>query len=1487
MAISQAQQPVLLNQMGTADPSQPKSEHDVILGVPQGDPILKKTVEPVGQESPGTRQRRILQAAVVKSAADGTPVMDSYRELNKTAASGAAAAANAARGWNDATKQDMYSIIDKNFSTIQNPLEFVKQIKTQTDKMDAVAGRESAASRSFVEANAFNATPQAIQEELQTRSQLLDITEDIIKNTSGLDILGEIALAFIPGKDYSDAVQAMGFHLNPWTAQDTYLKLASKFQGLPSDEKVAQFTAIKTEWLDKLPRGRAATLLLGLIDPKATEDAADTFGGMEAFTAAFDLTMFYGAISSLRKAYGPVTIMSKAGNKKGAAVVNLEVMKGDEEISKASGVKALIANTNSTPFATEKVLPGTTDDIAPAIHEQLFQFRDQINKVLGGLSDEKGFLREGMLDAADKSRAIRRITDEFQQWTSQALKGENKIIRLQSQKETPRGVEFEFEVTDPFGNVSLGKTMMPFKREDVTFWQNLPDNTVSSKFGSERWQAAKSDFLTSVESAIRLDTTSAAVGSQLRKLIKEATRPIRETKVKGKNRSERLKEVDAMLIYGDQKQKVFTAKELRQGVNGITLDDAQIESYWKLRTTFDGLGVLRNQEMFVDLSARGAKQINFGHDLFRFGEVKHTAEEAAATISADRDIKAVWMHEGRDAGKTVNVAKMDLEKLYKEGYRLIRLEDDVARPGGIFKHILTKVDGLTDGRKTIDELPGIVADLKKGYVPRLNKEATWFVQAVSDGFVDGTFRAAGRRKAVRSFDNEADAHAWAKGLYENPEDAGFTPGTRFIAVKDGELEAFRAGDSGLGATRGLVTGARAKEAIPHGLPGENSIDSARVGAFESLELYLENTKNFMTRNAWRMGLRTKWENTAKELLGGIRVKFDEPGPALANKKLADMHARIMEWSGFRDKSERSFEEFVRKTYEWALPVFGRNKLTKFLLNNRDADPLGKLRSAAFHSLLGTYNPAQLWVQAQGAAVALAASLARGGIKTVVKAFTQQQGLAFVQHLPSDLPEGVMRTLAKAHGFKDVQEMKDMKQIWDRSGYYDSALTSADVEAASRGYGTTAEGFHKFFDSGLVFFRSGEMFNRRYSFITAIEELGGASKVAKSDDLLKEAITRSNNLMLNLGRANRAAWQKGFLSIPTQFMQIQAKTLESIFGLNKTLSPAERLSMFISQAILYGPAGIMGGHFMTKAALSLGGVDQIDINNWSPSTVAIANGGLTDFSLAFWGVDGSMSDRAALFNGMDQSIISLWTKDNTLAEWLLGPSGVPLKRVWQAWSLASVPAWSPKSTDGSVNATHQDVTDALTFFAADMGELAVSPFSTASQVSRFFMMKDLGVIKDTQGNTIANPEGGYNPQTIWAGLLGIKPNDLQRKFDLADMNKAYEDAADLRVNMLLRNFDEYMMTVNQHLENQTPFEAESQRLFRKRWSIIVDSIEDEGLRDKVRQRWGEALERRLSGDSQLDRQIQVYYKNMVTELVGAHTSEGTRLVQTRENENGVQ
>ncbi len=72
---------------------------------------------------------------------------------------------------------------------------------------------------------------------------------------------------------------------------------------------------------------------------------------------------------------------------------------------------------------------------------------------------------------------------------------------------------------------------------------------------------------------------------------------------------QRIKDVDQILSIGDDIPggKVFTPDELKAGVNGIKLDDDQIEYYYNMRGIMSILGILRNMNIRADMLQRGGK----------------------------------------------------------------------------------------------------------------------------------------------------------------------------------------------------------------------------------------------------------------------------------------------------------------------------------------------------------------------------------------------------------------------------------------------------------------------------------------------------------------------------------------------------------------------------------------------------------------------------------------------------------------------------------------------------------------------------------------------------------------------------------------------------------------------------------------------------------------------------------------------------------------
>lgn len=1413
------------------------------------------------KESNSLKESRLAQAAVLRSEAKGTPVMEEFVGVSEESKklSGDAVRANAAGEFNDAVMVDARDMF---ISAALEPgsgvnadaaLMGMSQVEAENEKEKGTA---AFAIKQYVQAISDPSLDMDAKKKLATDLYLQDNLAEMTQDISGWETARDTLLSvFIGPKDLYDAYQVTG-ELSPWKQEDQYRKFAHWFHRLDENEKLETWPAIKEYLTDNMPRDRAAQFAAGLLDPALVDDVGSDLSIWGSVDAAALGVGVISAAFKMRKLFNPIKAAARAGDIERSADANMALLE-NPGAAQSFDLDDWQVNTNALPFLGDDIDDAVASELSGAVHERIFQFRDRMVEAFTDLSEGRSFTREGFLDTEDTARAERRIKDEYDQYIAARFQEKDKIVNLTSTDETIDGRNFNFTVTSPDGTQVKDTFRGKFVLDDVGFWTHSPRSSV---FFSELTQSRKTDFLSTVKAAIRLDNTAASVGEQLRAVIRDASKPIRG--FKGKNRKVRIQEVDDILIAGDDMAKEFTPRELMAGVNGIKLDEDQMEYYYNMRQTLNGLGILRNMDARRGMVARGVKEINMGGDSRFFGT---PIDDAAVAQTRLRGLNKIWKFD--EVGRAVDTERLNMDELYAEGYRLMKLEEDTVLGGNRYQHVLVKSDKM-------GELPAVVLDLKKGYVSRINPNATYFVQRFTEDTLDGA--KSTRRKALRSFDTKKAADEYAASLYaaRGVDETGVS----FHVVEDKELEAFKAGDSGMTQTGGLVYSPRAREPVPHNDGDATTVP--RTSALESIELYLENTKNYMTRNDWRMGLRKKWENTAKFRLGND-VPFEE-GENIANTELRTLWEKINTYSGFMDKSERTWEQTAKGMFEWSTEKFGRNRISDFILTQRQISPLARLRSATFHTLLGFFNPVQLWVQAQGAAVAASMNIFKPA--TLQKLVRQQGALTLQQHVNfNDSPE-ILRKLAKGFGYDSVEEMQATVEMWKKSGFYDSVLSSADVEAAARGMPTTKQGVKKFFDSGLMFFRAGELFNRRLAFLTAMDELGGAAKLRSSDKLFKEALDRANGLILNLGKANRASWQKGFLSIPTQFLQIQTKTIESLLGANGVFTKREAGKVMLGQMALYGAAGVFGGQFALRAAMDLAGKDQIDVNNMDPDYLASLTGGFTDwFAQAVVGADITAADRGALLNGMDQTFLGLFTEESSAFEWIGGPSAVGPTRVFTKLREMSAVFITPQDINGNVSFEAQDVTDTLSFLGRGMIEGIASPFSTGNQVMKYFLMRDLGAIRDKNGNLVANPREGFNWQTEWATLIGFKPELLQRKFDLSEINEETRKYVEFRTAILVNNWDSFMQEYERARVEGRDLDEDTIRMIRKRHNVLVNGISDPGVRRKVIDSYRNKLRNRKKGNAQLDRQMQQYYDNMLIDVFGTFTSTDTRLIQTRDTD----
>jgi hypothetical protein len=802
---------------------------------------------------------------------------------------------------------------------------------------------------------------------------------------------------------------------------------------------------------------------------------------------------------------------------------------------------------------------------------------------------------------------------------------------------------------------------------------------------------------------------------------------------------------------------------------------------------------------------------------------------------------------------------LDLEEVYAHGGQVVKFMEPITPPGTgeRVSFAITRSDDITS-------LPRVVLHRRAGYVPKINKNVSYFVKAFEPTRLDGRDIAAtdpgAAVRTLRFFDNRKEAEEW---LAEHEK---ANPGV-YRVLEDRQLEQERRAGAvdgpGVGG-HGLYTGPRASEDIPFGKAGG---PTERIGSFEAIGRNLSSVARYVPRNAWRLGMEQRALNTANRLLPGshytsfnqlVNVPDTESGRFI--KKL---HDQIEEWMGFPTKEEQLWAATVQETYDKLVGT----KLPglKGLLYLKHKDPIAAARAAAFHSLLGWFNPIQLWVQAQGASVALGTNLFRP--LELAKVIRGTTALAAVDHLEN--PRAIVHT-AKAFGMAE-DELVAMKALWEKTGLKDSILTTADHAAAAVGHGIGMDALARASNKGLVFYRAGELFNRRVSFVTALRRWQEKNPgVQVTDDALKSILTQSNNLMLGLTRANRAQWQKGVWSVPTQFLQISTKTMETLLGMNGNFTAAERGQILMGQLMLYGAAGIpLGGMGASWLIQSMGYTSQSDIENrLDPEIRKAINEGFEGWaSMAMFGIDIDVGQRASLASGINQTLDRFIFDDGTLAEKFLGAFGSSATRFWRGMTGAFEPL------SGGLAETR-----AISNPLAVVGDMAKT-LSTWNNASKGLFMNRYDLIVDRHGNPTVKREFSMAEEVAQA--IGFRLTEEVQTYELRDIIAAKEQLRKDVVDSVVQVFWDYSLKAQ---DNALTEEYKQQT--RDRMALLYQTLDTNYERQQARK----AVQKRLalgqdSYSKQWQKARQLWNDGQVDMLLDWHSKLTTRgiLQQNRPQE----
>lgn len=370
---------------------------------------------------------------------------------------------------------------------------------------------------------------------------------------------------------------------------------------------------------------------------------------------------------------------------------------------------------------------------------------------------------------------------------------------------------------------------------------------------------------------------------------------------------------------------------------------------------------------------------------------------------------------------------------------------------------------------------------------------------------------------------------------------------------------------------------------------------------------------------------------------------DPQAVAKANK-LASV---INDFIGTPTEASRKLQAFKESIATTALERFGKNSaITKFVderLIHTVKDPTTYFRGLAFHTKMGLFNPKQLLLQSQ----ILTQIASIGGLRntaSVVPAYTYSYGLR-LSNRPNML-EHAAEMVAKTPGSGFTkEEFLESQRALDESGW-DIIGGSVAWRDMYEGPNISRNVVGKTLELGTTPFKKGEHIGRVIAWHVAYKNWKGANKGKALDRTGKEWISmRASDLTANMTRDMNAAWQRGFLSVGTQFWGFQARVFEQMVSPASRLTSVERLRLFSGVSAMYGvPVGLGAGtmvwpvHESVKKYLMESGLDETVED--SPALESIRDGVMSvamematgmDFDTAAFGPAGNPFFKELLAN----------------------------------------------------------------------------------------------------------------------------------------------------------------------------------------------------------------------------------------------------------------
>jgi len=1139
---------------------------------------------------------------------------------------------------------------------------------------------------------------------------------------------------------------------NVLTSYEDFKTLARNFWSKDRETRLRIFPSLVSDVFDASEtlgidnKTKAVSIIATLFDPNR-ESQLDLENVLEKADWALIAAPLVLGVARTVKGFGAIKNVSRAGDNATAASANNAAM-GDGSVADSLKQDQVVAGANAGPFEYEAVLPEATDGLSKesmkAVDETLRQ-RSRTQVPLEEAMAENNLLKIASLTEKEQVVVQEKFLSNLDELKEEVFRESGYYLTDATVgNKTDKG----FSINYLLDGVDAAQDI-EYKWNDVgEFDYNVAGAIETYAASPEVWM--NKILKGSVEDATIIGFAQHKLLGQLQTSVKEA--------LSGVSRKER-KKIDSILLAGDAWDdgvgKVFSVEELLGGVNVgdelVKLSPKGVGSYFAQRDVLDATHYLKNIQVRDDLDFHGWKAGDIGIEtgLGKEAIIKPYAKTSSIPPETLADFKrnGFTILDTRANGTVVTTKDLDLTKLYDSGSQVVKLRSPTL-------HGTREYDYAIVNTTSVKELPATVLNKKVGYVPKISEDG-WFWVKKQEGVTRNGISGVPKTSTMRAFDSMRDAQKYSDELNLTAKE-----GVKYEPKKDRDLTISERNDEIISEAGGLWTGSRSSREIKFGL-GEGT-ELKRISAYDAMQRNLQHISTQSPMNEWRMGMIQRWSNTAKKYMlnpeRDMARGLDAPIPnaAVGSKEEVALNAS-REW--IRDQlripteAEQRWNNATGRLGEWmeGKPVLdtsvGSINLRRGLMHISSKDPYSAMRGAAFHTLLGWFNPAQLFVQAQGASIAFAldplAAPARVAKYTAVRA---------AYHVRRN-PSAVAKT-AKASGMspKELQEIVDQL---DKTGLMESIKSTADYNASAQGFGITRDAISRWADRGLVLYNEGERFSRGYSFLTARSQWLKANPGKSIDDAaIKDILERTTQLTLNFSRANRAGWQKGGLSLVGQFKQPTTKFIEAMLpnvmkGATGNFTGGEKARIIAGQLFLYGGAGVPLGTWVVSEMAEAAGYDPTTVSDeWK----AAATDGFWGYvQEEMFGEHFSTGDRGAYASGIEQFYEDLFLREVPVSEMALGAFHTVPTRV-----LNAIGKIAPLVTNPS---TYNYTADE--FIKAGLGVTDV--FSSFSNAHKGYMIYKYGELRDSNGKLVASVDEDNAFVTAIGQGLGFAPARLTEHY----------------------------------------------------------------------------------------------------------------------------